>query len=168
MFNILELFAALSPLNAWFTILHGGNSWWLHQKPTGTSKFVESSAASLTVEGRASFARRDGEGKRRKKKKGERKINDIRISVIVWWFCEGDTRATRGGNVGNDKLRFDFISRGDDRHHGAWRNRGRKKEKKERINRAVESIVYSITEWDVFLRITLRSVILLLLYIQCI
>lgn len=112
--NILELFAALSALNAWFTILHGGNSWWLHQKPTGTSKLVDSCASSLT--GIELRLRDDRKGGRRKEKKGERKINDTRISVIAWWFCEGDTG--RGGGLGNDKLRFDFISRGDVRHHG--------------------------------------------------
>jgi len=61
----------------------------------------------------------------------------------------GRYAATRRGDVGNDKLRFDFISRGDDRHHGG--DRGRKKKKRNKIDHAVETIVYSIDEWNHFL-----------------
>lgn len=49
--------------------------------------------------------------------------------------------------MGNDKLRFDFISRGDDRHR--WRNRGCKEEKKENEKSIVRSkllFTYSINE----------------------
>lgn len=53
----------------------------------------------------------------------------------------------RRGDVGNDKLCFDFISRGDDRHHEGSRSRGcygqKKKEKKYEIGCAVDFVVRS-------------------------
>jgi len=72
----------------------------------------------------------------------------------------GRYAATRGGDVGNDKLRFDFISRGDDRHHGG--NRGRKKKKETKLIVRSKLLFTRSMSGIIFFRITLHSVILLL------
>lgn len=168
-FNILKLFVALLRLNAWFTILHGGNSWWLHQKPTGTSKLVDSSVALVDERGGevGLRLRDDRKGGRRKEKKGERKINDTRISVIAWWFCEGDTRrGQRGGgmtwgttNCVSISFRAETTVITKDREVVVVMVK-----KKNEIGCAVDSVVHSIIR--IVLgpsRITLRTIIIIIM-----
>lgn len=51
---------------------------------------------------------------------------------------------------GDDKLCFDFISLGDDRHHREWRNRCKEEKRTRSIVRS-KYYLHSINEWDRFL-----------------